>query len=68
MLYEVITVVGREICLSGEIKSCDRLVIEGKVELSRADSRILEVAEHGVFQGDAAVETARLKGWLERIV
>ncbi len=55
-------VVGREISLSGEIKSCDRLVIEGKVELSRAESRILEVSEHGVFQGDAVVETSTIAG------
>ncbi len=55
-------VVGREISLSGEIKSCDRLVIEGQVELSRAESQTLEVSEHGVFQGDAVVETCTIAG------
>ena len=55
-------VVGREICLSGEIKSCERLVIEGKVELSLAESRVLEVTEHGIYQGDAVVENCTIAG------
>jgi len=55
-------VVGREICLSGEIKSCERLIIEGKVELSLAESRVLEVTEHGIYQGDAVVENCTIAG------
>jgi cytoskeletal protein CcmA (bactofilin family) len=58
-------VVGREICLSGEIKSCDRLVIEGKVELSRAESRTLEVSEEGIYRGDAVVENCVIAGLFE---
>ena len=33
-------VVGREICLSGEIKACERLIVEGRVEADLTDSRV----------------------------
>jgi cytoskeletal protein CcmA (bactofilin family) len=58
-------IVGRDISLSGKIASCDRLVVEGSVEASLNDCRAMEIAEVGVFKGDADVETAEISGRFE---
>lgn len=55
-------VVGREIRLSGEITSCERLVVEGHVEVALSNARIIEVAPSGVFKGSAEVEDADISG------
>ena len=58
-------VVGPEIKIKGvEISDCDTLVVEGRVEAT-LDSRVLEVAEHGVFQGTIAVDQAEIRGRFE---
>ena len=43
--------VGREITLSGEITSCDKLIIEGSVEANLNNCRDVEIAETGLFKG-----------------
>jgi cytoskeletal protein CcmA (bactofilin family) len=58
-------IVGREICLSGEITSCDRLVVEGKVEATLTESRAIEIAEPGYFKGSAEIESAEIAGRYE---
>ena len=58
-------VVGREICLNGEITSCDRLVVEGRVEATLIGARALEVAQGGVFRGRAEVKEADISGIFE---
>ncbi len=58
-------IVGRGIVLTGEIRTCDRLVVEGRVEASLADSRSIEIAESGSFTGSAQVETADVSGLFE---
>ena len=50
--------VGREITLSGEITSCDKLIIEGSVEANLNNCRDVEIAESGLFKGSAAIEEA----------
>ena len=58
-------VVGPEIKIKGvEISDCDTLVVEGRVE-GGLDSRVLEIAEHGVFQGTIAVDQAEIRGRFE---
>jgi cytoskeletal protein CcmA (bactofilin family) len=58
-------VVGHDIKIKGvEISDCDTLVVEGRVEAT-LDSRVLEVAEHGVFQGTIAVDHAEIRGRFE---
>ena len=57
--------VGREIRLNGQITSCDKLVVEGEVEASLTDARIIEVAPSGVFKGDAQVDEADISGRFE---
>lgn len=57
--------VGRDICLKGEITSCDKLVVEGQVEAELADARAIEVAPTGYFKGSAEVEEADISGLYE---
>jgi cytoskeletal protein CcmA (bactofilin family) len=57
--------VGREIVLTGEIKACDRLVVEGRVEATLTDIRVIELAESGVLKGSARIETADIAGHFE---
>jgi cytoskeletal protein CcmA (bactofilin family) len=55
-------IVGHGIRLSGEISSCDRLVVEGAVEATLNDTLALEIAESGRFTGGCEVEEADISG------
>lgn len=57
--------VGREITLSGEINSCDKLFIEGSVEANLTNCRDVDIAEGGLFKGSASIEEAEVKGRFE---
>ena len=58
-------IVGREITLSGEITSCDKLIVEGSVEANLNNCRDIEIAEIGLFKGSAAIEEAEIRGRFE---
>jgi cytoskeletal protein CcmA (bactofilin family) len=58
-------IVGREIALSGEISSCDRLVVEGSVEANLANCRFIDIAESGLFKGSASIDEAEIRGRFE---
>ncbi|MBF0166302.1 MAG: polymer-forming cytoskeletal protein [Alphaproteobacteria bacterium] len=58
-------IVGRDICLTGEISACDRLVVEGRVEASLTDARSVDISETGFFKGNAEVEEASIAGCFE---
>ena len=55
-------VVGRDIRLTGEIRACQRLIVEGSVEAELTDTRTLEIAESGRFRGSAAVGECVVSG------
>lgn len=55
-------IVGRDIFLNGEIRTCDTLVVEGKVEAVLSDCRNIEIAGAGEFKGAAEVENADISG------
>src|SRR6266849_9413415 len=58
-------IVGPDIKLKGaEITDCDTLVVEGRVEASM-DSRVIQIAEHGVFAGKAGIDFAEIRGRFE---
>jgi cytoskeletal protein CcmA (bactofilin family) len=57
--------VGRNICLSGEITSCQKLVVEGQVEATLGDAQVIEIAPGGYFRGNADVEEADISGRFE---
>lgn len=55
-------IVGPDIKLKGaEITDCDTLVVEGTVEASM-DSRVVQIAEHGVFNGTVSIDIAEIHG------
>lgn len=54
--------VGREITLSGEIRDCDHLVVEGSVEAAIKGAEKLTISEGGVFKGPAEVVDAEIRG------
>jgi len=58
-------VVGRDIALAGEIRSCNRLIVEGRVEATLSDSRSIEVSATGVFKGKAQIDSADISGRFE---
>jgi len=55
-------IVGRDISLTGEIRTCDVLVVEGTVEASLSDCRAMEIAQSGQVKGTATVEVAEISG------
>ena len=57
--------VGREITLSGEITSCDKLIIEGSVEANLANCRDIEISDTGIYKGSASIEEAEIQGRFE---
>lgn len=57
--------VGRDICLKGEITACDKLVVEGQVEVALEDARAIEIAPTGFFKGRAEVDEAEISGLYE---
>ena len=58
-------IVGPDIKLKGvEITDCDTLVVEGRVEASM-DSRVIQIAENGVFSGTVSIDVAEIRGRFE---
>ena len=58
--------VGQGISLSGEITACDRLIVEGDVQVTLNETLAIEIAESGRFtNGKAEVEDAEISGVYE---
>jgi cytoskeletal protein CcmA (bactofilin family) len=57
--------IGRGIAISGEIESCDHLVVEGTVEAGLKGASVLEIAENGVFYGTVEIDEATVAGRFE---
>ncbi|MFN0043354.1 MAG: polymer-forming cytoskeletal protein [Alphaproteobacteria bacterium] len=55
-------IVGRDIVLNGEITSCEKLVIEGRVQANVTDCREIVIAPSGAFKGSAEIESAEISG------
>jgi cytoskeletal protein CcmA (bactofilin family) len=55
-------IVGDGLSLSGEITSCDILVVAGKVEAKLTDGKLLEINESGQFRGSVEIENADIAG------
>jgi len=59
-------IIGREIVLSGEISACETLIVEGCVETSKInDCRQIEIADGGIYKGEAQIEIAEIGGHFE---
>lgn len=58
-------IVGPDVKLKGaEILDCDTLVVEGRVEATM-DSRVMHIAEKGVFSGKVSIDVAEVYGTFE---
>jgi cytoskeletal protein CcmA (bactofilin family) len=58
-------IVGQGISLSGEVTSCDRLIVEGAIEAKLQKCQHVMIAETGVFNGHASTENADVRGRFE---
>lgn len=58
-------IVGRDISLCGEIGACDMLVVEGLVEATLRDGRLIEITDTGFFKGSVEIDEADLAGRFE---
>jgi cytoskeletal protein CcmA (bactofilin family) len=58
-------IVGREISFSGDVTACDRLVIEGSIEVNLHNCQNMVIAETGLFRGDGSTENADVYGRVE---
>ena len=58
-------IVGRGITLSGEITSCEKLIIEGSVEANLSNCHDVDIAESGLFKGSASIDEAEIRGRFE---
>lgn len=58
-------IVGRGIVLNGEIRTCDKLVVEGRVEAKVTDCHTIEIAAVGLFKGSAQINMADISGCFE---
>ncbi|PZQ45037.1 MAG: polymer-forming cytoskeletal protein [Micavibrio aeruginosavorus] len=57
--------IGQGITLSGEIESCDHLVVEGTVEAALKGASVLEIAEAGAYYGTVDIDEATIAGRFE---
>jgi cytoskeletal protein CcmA (bactofilin family) len=58
-------IIGPGISLSGEVTSCDRLIVEGTIEAQLQKCHHVIIAEAGVFNGQASTENADVRGRFE---
>lgn len=59
-------IVGHGISLSGEITACDRLIVEGDVQVTLNQTKAIEISETGKFtNGKAEVDEAEISGVYE---
>jgi cytoskeletal protein CcmA (bactofilin family) len=54
--------VGRDISLSGEITTCDHLVVEGTVKATIKGGKVLEISDSGAFSGVVDIQDADIAG------
>lgn len=58
-------VIGKGITVSGEIESCDYLLVEGTIEAALKGAQTLEISESGTFFGTVEIEEATVSGRFE---
>jgi len=55
-------IIGQGIALTGEVNSCDRLVVEGSIHATLQKCQHVIIAETGLFNGHASTENADVRG------
>jgi cytoskeletal protein CcmA (bactofilin family) len=60
-----VLVVGRDIHLKGHVSACERMIVEGQVELTVSGSRHIQIGSNGMFKGTVDVTEADIAGRFE---
>src|SRR5437588_2709067 len=55
-------IVGPGMAFTGEITSCDRLIVEGSIDASLSKCQYVIIAETGLFNGHASTDNADVHG------
>ncbi len=58
-------VIGQGITMSGEIESCEHLIVEGTIEATLRGASVLDVYESGAFLGTVEIDEANIAGRFE---
>lgn len=58
-------IIGEGITMSGEIEHCDHLIVEGTVQATLKDAKLLDISEAGVFYGTVDIEEGTIAGRFE---
>ena len=58
-------IVGRDISITGEIKACDHLIVQGVVEAELHGGKRMDIADSGLFRGTVEIEDAEIAGRFE---
>jgi len=58
-------IVGREISFSGDVTFCERLIIEGSIEVNLQNCQTMMITETGIFRGNGSTENADVRGRVE---
>src|SRR5689334_15498341 len=61
-------IIGPGVSVKGEITSCNRLIVEGKIEAKLADCPNVIIKEGGVFNGESTTEDADVQGSFDGIL
>jgi cytoskeletal protein CcmA (bactofilin family) len=61
-------IVGAETGFTGEIRSCNRLVVEGTVEGKLDNCQHIIIEESGVFRGETSTENADVRGSFDGVL
>jgi len=55
-------IIGPSVSVKGEITSCNRLIVEGKIEAKLTDCPNVIVKQGGVFNGESTTQEADIQG------
>lgn len=58
-------IIGEGITMSGEIEHCDHLIVEGTVQATLKEAKLLDISEAGVFYGTVDIEEGTIAGRFE---
>src|SRR5438045_9304449 len=58
-------IIGPGVSVKGEITSCNRLIVEGKIEAKLADCPNVIIKQGGVFNGESTTQAADIQGCLD---
>jgi cytoskeletal protein CcmA (bactofilin family) len=61
-------IVGAETALSGEITSCNRLIVEGTIDAKIDNCQHVLIDESGVFRGESSTDNADVRGSFDGIL